>query len=685
MKHTYSQIVISFLMLILVGCGKQLAQTGAQLQTPTQPVDLTQSVTAEAVIDNLQPLVAFYSDRDGNPEIYIMRFDGSLLTRLTDDPSHDDSPAISPDGKRVVFLSARHDPEPEFPNLKYELYLVNIDGSGLTRLTNTPAAEDHPAWSPDGSRIIFDADYDGDGYNEIYTITTDGGSLTRLTENAANDQFADWSPDGSQIAFSSDRNGGWDIFVMNVDGSDQRSLTDSAGWEVFPAWSPDGRLIAFNFLAPGSRNTDVYVMDSMESDVRALTSRAGFDENPVWSADGGQIMYQTEVNGNFELAVMNADGTDQRILLPSHADELWPSWWMPQSTADIIFLKSTQDFPDVPTYKIRLADLDADGDLDAVIANCKQITAQVLLNDGSGYLIDSLQDLGWYGHGAAVGDVDGDGDPDVVISVYKSSYPTRVYLNDGTAVFKELSGAFRTNVGYTVELIDLDGDGDLDAAGEDNTATHIFWNDGGGFFSSEPGRYPVGAVWGDLDLDGDQDMFGKIEGTGYALQFNDGTGSFSEPRLIEDVQAMALGGIALGDLDRDGDLDVVVTNGHHASKSFSAFVMLNDGNGFFARTVQIFDPVKNSEPVLGDLDLDGDLDLVLSDHFEACQIWLNDGTGMFVDSGFRFGGDQFYSDAQLGDLDGDGDLDIMLSTFGNTHGPNEIWFNQTIESILSSP
>jgi mycothiol synthase len=78
-----------------------------------------------------------------------------------------------------------------------------------------------------------------------------------------------------------------------------------------------------------------------------------------------------------------------------------------------------------------------------------------------------------------------------------------------------------------------------------------------------------------------------------------------------------------------------------------------------------------------DLDGDGDLDLVLTDYMESCKIWLNDGNGLFADSGLRFGGGQFYRHAHLGDLDGDGDLDIFLATFGLNRGPNEIWFNLT--------
>lgn len=298
-----------------------------------------------------QGLIVFYSDRDGNTEIYSIHPDGSGPARLTDDPAFDDSPAISPDGARIAFLTARHDPNPQFPNLKYEIYVMDIDGGNPRRLTTTESAEDHPAWSPDGSKIIFDADYDNEGFYEIYTITPDGSNLTRLTSNAANDQFADWSPDGKQIAYSSDRNGNWDIFVMDADGSNQHPLTNSPNWELFPAWSPDGMRIAFNGLVPRSRNTDVYVMDKDGSDVLQLTDTSHFDENPVWSPDGGQIAFQTERNGNFEIYIMNADGSDPRPLAVNSAEEFWPSWGtVPAQRSSVMrFETSAQAFPSAPT------------------------------------------------------------------------------------------------------------------------------------------------------------------------------------------------------------------------------------------------------------------------------------------------------------------------------------------------
>ena len=348
----------------------------------------------------------------------------------------------------------------------------------------------------------------------------------------------------------------------------------------------------------------------------------------------------------------------------------------PGAPTSVTFEKSSQAFPPIPTWKIGLADLDGDNDLDAVFANSLTNESQVLLNDGSGFFIDSGQQLGKYGHGVAIGDLDRDGDEDIVITTHEYQ-PTRVYLNDGEANFNELDGAFEETIGHSVDLYDLDGDDDLDAVGEIGTGgTNIFLNDGNGLFSASDLTYPRTSIWGDLDSDGDVDVLIKEDRVGYSVYLNNGQGNFTPHWHMDDVQAMDIGDMALGDVDGDGDLDAVVTNGFHQTNSYPGRVLLNDGSGWFEDSGQRLTAVTNAGVSLGDLDGDDDLDLVLTDYMEPCQIWLNDGNGKFTDSGFRFGDDQFYRHAHLGDLDGDGDLDIFLSTFGMGEGPNEVWLNQ---------
>ena len=129
---------------------------------------------------------------------------------------------------RITFLSDRDG--------NREIYLVNVDGTGLTNLTNNPALDSYPAWSPDGSRIAFVSNRDGN--EAIYVMKDDGTNAINLTGDAAVDTDPSWSPDGSEIAFTSNRQGNQDLYVMSADGEDLRNLTNNPSPDYFPAWSP---------------------------------------------------------------------------------------------------------------------------------------------------------------------------------------------------------------------------------------------------------------------------------------------------------------------------------------------------------------------------------------------------------------------------------------------------------------
>ncbi len=264
--------------------------------------------------------IAFDSTRSGNVEIYVMNMDGSGVTNLTNHPAEDAEPAWSPDGTMIAFESDRAG--------NFDILVMNADGSDWVNLTDDPSMDLSPAWSPDGTRIAFASDRTDDF--EIYVMNADGSDVTQLTNRPGVDGAPDWSPDGTRIAFESFRNGNFAIYVMNADGSNLRGLTsDAESSHRAPAWSPDGTRIAFHSYRPGGHDIlgghDVYVMNADGSRVINLTNYPWADDDaPQWSPDGRRIVFEANRLGNADVYIMNADGSGVTILTTDGATDSHP-------------------------------------------------------------------------------------------------------------------------------------------------------------------------------------------------------------------------------------------------------------------------------------------------------------------------------------------------------------------------
>lgn len=283
--------------------------------------------------------IVFSSDRHYKGiSIWTMNPDGSSPTRLTDDasrmeklpdfsPVYDLSPVWSPDGTKIAFISNR--------NYLFSLYVMNADGSNARLVTDRPLEVGQPAWSPDGSKIAFTAGITGTiGMTKpsanIYVINVDGSGLTQLTRDAGANGSPDWSPDGKQMVFVSNRDNQnkSTIWLMNADGSNQRVLpnpqnTTSAGFiGGEPAWSPDGTKILFtSYGACGdTAGVAIYVTNIDGSNSRSITNDAkqcGWYSSPGWSPDGSKIVATLTIRSGRvndpapQIVVMNADGSNQ--------------------------------------------------------------------------------------------------------------------------------------------------------------------------------------------------------------------------------------------------------------------------------------------------------------------------------------------------------------------------------------
>ena len=275
-----------------------------------------------------QAQIAFVSERDWNLEIYVMDADGSNLRNLTNNPARDSSPAWSPDGQKIAFVAYDKDGNDK-KEVGGEIYVMDADGNNLLRLTDNPADSSSPTWSPDGQRIAFQSSQDGGKNSEIYAMDADGDDPRNLTNNPASDSSPAWSPDGQKIAFVSDRDGdekSGEIYVMDADGNNLLRLTDNPAGGSSPAWSPDSQKIAFQSGQEGGKSFDIHVMDADGDNPRNVTNHHASDESPSWSPDGLSIAFASGRDGNLEIYVVDADGNNPRNLTNHPAPDYQPDW-----------------------------------------------------------------------------------------------------------------------------------------------------------------------------------------------------------------------------------------------------------------------------------------------------------------------------------------------------------------------
>ena len=314
--------------------------------------NLAHFLSASVVVLGLTPLmvgvgaqaqIAFMSQRDGNPEIYVMEADGGNQQRLTNNPNNDLSPSWSPDGKRIAFVSNRDGHVHAIHNWSmYEIYVMDADGGNLQNLTNSPQNDLSPSWSPDGKRIAF-ASWDGKFIDfvaayEIYVMDADGDNLQNLTNSPNDDRYPSWSPNGERIVFSSERPGHFigergitsEIYVMDTDGGNQQRLTENRKNDSFPSWSPNGKRIAFSSDRKGDlQNSEIYVMDTDGGNQQRLTENRRFDEDPSWSPDGERIAFWSNREAdlhNAEIYVMDAHGGNPQNITNSPRPDVSPAW-----------------------------------------------------------------------------------------------------------------------------------------------------------------------------------------------------------------------------------------------------------------------------------------------------------------------------------------------------------------------
>jgi Tol biopolymer transport system component len=262
------------------------------------------------------PAAGLCKDRS---EIYFARIDGSEMTPLASPWAHD--PAWSPDGSRILFAVSRLK---QYTTDTEEVFLNVVPAGGADPKELAPLGSVNFGWSPDGKTAAFTCREEKQ--TDVCTIRADGSGLTNLTQDRAGDTFLQWSPDGKRILFSSDREQGRvSLFLIDSGGGVPQALVPKGEKVPFGAWSPLGDRIAYVY----NYHTDIFtVLPDGGGDVQ-LTDLTAADICPAWSPDGKKIAFITQRNKAREVFLMNADGTDPKFLAAMGGLEDYCPVWVP--------------------------------------------------------------------------------------------------------------------------------------------------------------------------------------------------------------------------------------------------------------------------------------------------------------------------------------------------------------------
>jgi PKD repeat protein len=236
-------------------------------------------------------------------EIFMMSDDGSNQLNITNNGSTDFQPQFSPDGSRIVFVSDRDG--------NNEIYIMDSTTYVTTRVTFNDASDIQPAWSNDGSQIVFVREDTTLGTNNIWRINTDGSGETQLTFSDGDEEQPTWA--NSQIVFVNYDSGTSDISIMNTDGS---SIAPVASDPNFDESQPDFQDGVVVFISNETGNDEIWSINTDGSGKTQLTFNGSSESQPHWSRSDGTIVYITDGN----ISWMNADGSDQTIVLPGSYD-----------------------------------------------------------------------------------------------------------------------------------------------------------------------------------------------------------------------------------------------------------------------------------------------------------------------------------------------------------------------------
>jgi len=305
------------MIAILSGC--QTREPHTDQQGDELPSDsLVYDTGAKWMPDSESILFYTYRHDPKGAELYSVSLSDGSLSRLTD-TYHNEWWSDPSSGGDVVFISSDFERSERFGGS--DIFELNLATDSLRRVS-APAGDGvfniKPHFSPDGSHLLYSADYIGPKENaEIVVIDLESGEEKNLTDSPAIDRSGKWNSYGDTILFSSDRNGSFDLFTMSSDGSNLQQVSSASGNETDPDWAPDGDRVVY--VSDESGVHQLYVLEVETGLSKRLTNSDGRDVLPAWSPDGAWIAFTSYRHGEGDkgdIYIIRPDGSDERRMTP---------------------------------------------------------------------------------------------------------------------------------------------------------------------------------------------------------------------------------------------------------------------------------------------------------------------------------------------------------------------------------
>lgn len=235
---------------------------------------------------SVNDLIVFQTNLFGTWDLFTMTPDGSNKKPLLRDEHNNITPQFSPDGSKITFVSDRDGDN--------DVYIINLKGNTIDKLTHNNYQDYHPSWSPDGARITFGSGPSEDKV-EIYEIELSTRKIKQITENKYFDSFSSYSPDGSKICWikwMENENG--DLFLYDIEKGEEERLTETEYFEGYPSWSKNGRYIYYAFQNPDTKAYDIGRIDLENRKRESVFKSEMNDARPQESPNGGMLIFNRE-------------------------------------------------------------------------------------------------------------------------------------------------------------------------------------------------------------------------------------------------------------------------------------------------------------------------------------------------------------------------------------------------------